>query len=128
MRAVWTIDDYWPPVVWLDPCLRALTEINLSYLRSANPPAPLLYESGVRYRKDPDGKEYWWDIPNVIRAGVGDCKKLACWRAAELQIRGVAAVALPVIQHGRGGVVLIHVIVQYPNGLTEDPSRRLGME
>lgn len=128
MRAVWNIEDYWPPVVWLDPMLRALTEINLTYLRSKpRGSVPLLYESGVRYRVDPPGKEYWWDIANVLRNGVGDCKKLAAWRAAELQWHGVPAVALPVIQSDRNGVVLVHVIVQHPNGATEDPSRRLGM-
>jgi hypothetical protein len=128
VRATWEIDDYVPPSVWLSPMLTALTEINAAYLR-ANLNAPRLYSSGVRYRRDPNGRELWWDIPVTLRARFGDCKKLACWRAAELRERDyINAVALPVLQSSAGGVVLVHVIVQLPDGRTEDPSRILGME
>lgn len=129
MRADWQIADYWPPSVWLTPCLRALTEVNEAYLR-ANPQAPMLYDSGVRYQLDPSGTELWQDIPNVLARRVGDCKKLCAWRAAELRVRrGIAAVATPVLQKvdGRAGVILVHVIVTLPDGRTEDPSRLLGM-
>ena len=127
MRAAWEIDDYWPPATWLSPMLRALTDIDASYLL-ATPSAPLLYDSGVVYRMDPTGRELWWDIPRVLRERAGDCKKLACWRAAELRIRyGVEAHALPVMQSLSGDVLVVHVVVQYPDGMTEDPSRRLGM-
>ena len=111
--------------------LRALTDINCVWLR-AHPETPLLYRSGVRYRLDARGTEVYKDIPHVLRDKVGDCKKLAAWRAAELIVRyGTEAKALPVLQSVASAngqeVVLVHVIVQYPDGLTEDPSRILGM-
>lgn len=127
MRAAWEIDDYFPPGVWLSPMLRALTEVNIAYLR-ARPMTPALYQSGIRYREDPAGTERWWDIPTIMRKREGaDCKKLACWRAAELRTKGVDATALPVMQSMANGVILVHVVVELPDGRTEDPSRILGM-
>lgn len=125
----WRIQDYYPPSAWLRPMLDALTEVNRVYLR-ARPETPLLYAAGVRYKRDPSGRENWRDIPQVRCDGVGDCKKLAAWRAAELQERfGVQAIALPVMQESHPGsdVLLVHVVVQFPDGTTEDPSRILGM-
>lgn len=126
MRAAWEIADYMPPGAWLVPMLRAMTETNLVYLRSTEN-VPELYRSGVVYKHDPPGKEIWRDIPTILQCGWGDCKKLSCWRAAELQFRGIQATALPVVQTTRHGVVLVHVIVEWANGTTEDPSKRLGM-
>jgi hypothetical protein len=128
MRAEIDIDDYFPASVWLVPLLDAFTLINESYLR-ATPSCPEIYKAGVYYQADPAGRpERWWDIPRVLAAKHGDCKKLSCWRAAELRVRhGIDARALPVMQTAVNGVLLVHVIVQFPDGLTEDPSRILGM-
>lgn len=127
MRASIDIDNYFPPGVWLVPMLRAFTDINEAYLRSRLN-TPDLYESGVFYREDPPGKEIWRDIPRILRVGHADCKKLAPWRAAELRVKkSIAATAIPVLQTMASGVILVHVIVELPDGRTEDPSRILGM-
>lgn len=127
MKASIEIDNYLPPSVWLVPFLRAMVEVNEAYLLSRLN-TPEIYKSGVRYRPDVVGKERWWDIPQILRAGYGDCKKLAPWRAAELRVRhSVQARALPVLQTMANGIILVHVIVELPDGRTEDPSRLLGM-
>lgn len=118
--------------------LRTLTLINVAYL-SAHPEVPLLYASGVRYEEEPPGQEDWQDVPTTLRLGYGDCEDLACWRAAELQVRSRVPAWPYVIsrQRPRGGI-LYHIQVRYPcrevsadgacRPLTEDPSRRLGMK
>ncbi len=128
MKASIHIDDYTPPGVWLTPLLDAFTSINEAYLLSRLD-TPMLYDSGVRYQADPANQERWWDIPQIYRARFGDCKKLAPWRAAELRVRrSIAARCLPVMQESYQGVMLVHVIVELPDGRTEDPSRILGMK
>ena len=66
--------------------LMALMYVDIAWLK-ANPQAPLLYESGVRYEEEPPGQEDWQDVPTCLRMKVGDCEDLACWRAAELRVR-----------------------------------------
>lgn len=105
--------------------LTALTEINLDILSDYRMPA--LYESGVRYRTDPPGKELWRDAFQTWKSGEGDCKKLAAWRAAELQLRGVRATPHLVWRTYPWGRKF-HVLVSLPNGQFEDPSARLGMK
>ncbi len=118
--------------------LFALTLTNIEYLR-AHPETPLLYQSGVVYQEEPPGQEDWQDIPTTLALGYGDCEDLACWRAAELQVRsGIAAWPSFIWRRNpRSGGLLYHIQVSHPhaqvrvdgtrNWLTEDPSRRLGM-
>lgn len=107
--------------------LMALMYTDMLYLR-ANPKVPLLYESGVRYEEEPPGQEDWQDIPTCLWRKVGDCEDLACWRAAELQVRfGIKAVPTFTWQERPNGSYLYHITVQLPDGKIEDPSRRLGM-
>lgn len=106
--------------------LDTLTEINLEFIR-ANPRTPLLYSSGVRYMEEPPGQEDWQDIPTSLRMGYADCEDLATWRAAELQARGIPAKAVWREQKRPDGSYLYHIVVLWPNGQVEDPSRRLGM-
>jgi hypothetical protein len=107
--------------------LRALTCIDCAYLRQ-NPGVPLLYQSGVRYEEEPPGQDDWQDIPTTLRMGAGDCEDLACWRAAELQVRsGLPAWPTFYYRNRAGGGLLYHIQVRYPDGRVEDPSRRLGM-
>jgi len=56
-----------------------------------------------------------------------NCEELACWRAAELQIRGLGARAGFTKQTQPDGTMLYHIVVLLPDGRTEDPSRQLGM-
>jgi hypothetical protein len=111
----------------LSAMLRALTLIDVSYLMT-HPETPLLYQSGVRYEEEPPGQEDWQDIPTTLGLKVGDCEDLACWRAAELQVR-FGEKAWPVFRHQKrpNGSYLYHILVRRADGRIEDPSRILGM-
>lgn len=111
----------------LQTLLVALMLIDMEYLK-ANPHAPLLYDSGVRYEEEPVGQEDWQDAPTTLRMGIGDCEDLACWRAAELRVRfGVDAWPQFTYKVRSNGAYLYHITVRLPHGQSEDPSRRLGM-
>lgn len=111
----------------LDLLLRALTQINMNYLK-AHPEAPNLYDAGVRYQEEPEGREDWQDIPTTIDLKNGDCEDLACWRAAELRVRqGINASPTFTWKLRPEGGYLYHIQVKYPDGRIEDPSRKLGM-
>lgn len=112
--------------------LDALTRIDLQEIIAANGKLPPIYESGVRYEPEPEGQEDWmtalalFQLPANKR--VGDCEDLACWRAAELQMRGIAAHPVFVWRKMPNGSHLYHIVVRHPNGDIEDPSKRLGMK
>lgn len=101
----------------IDRALRALQAYDSAWIQDRG--APPLYDSGVRYRREPTSARFenWWTIPDVLRAGYGDCEDLACWRAAECGGRAFA-VEVP---------TGYHILVRRPDGRIEDPSRRLGM-
>lgn len=106
--------------------LGALFEIDCAWLRS-HPKAPGIYESGVRYQREPEGQEHWQDIRRTLELGHGDCEDLACWRAAELVVRhGIDARPLYKWKKTPRGGTLYHIVVATPHGI-EDPSKRLGM-
>ena len=115
------------PVILL---LEAYTRINEWQFKQDNY-APL-FQSGVVYREEPPGCEDWPDIPTLYKQGWGDCEDLACTRTAELRLLGIPAV--PCIRykdfyHTDGAkVTLVHVLVLWPDGTIEDPSRILGMK
>jgi hypothetical protein len=97
--------------------------VALAGLDLQNKPGPALYESGVRYAREPAGRERW-QLPSETRAiGRGDCEDLAVWRVAELRARGEKAKLLL----RRSGDRLWHAMVRRGNGSIEDPSKRLGM-
>lgn len=106
--------------------LTALTAIDLLYLQK-NPKTPLLMDSGVVYQEEPPGCEDWANIPLMLKLGWGDCEEISCWRAAELQARGVPARAGFTKQTQADGTMLYHITVILPDGTIEDPSRQLGM-
>lgn len=86
-------------------------------------PGPALYDSGVRYAREPAGRERW-QLPSETRAlGRGDCEDLAVWRVAELRATGEKAKLLL----RRSGNRLWHALVRRGNGSIEDPSKKLGM-
>lgn len=59
---------------------------------------------------------------------VHNCEDLACWRTAELNVRfNIPAKAIFKEQRRRDGGYLFHILVRYPDGRIEDPSRILGM-
>jgi hypothetical protein len=85
-------------------------------------PLPPIYASGVRYdRRDPNER---WQLPTETMARRrGDCEDLACWRAAELRLKGEPARVVV----RRTGPRVLHAVVQRGDGSVEDPSKRLGM-
>jgi hypothetical protein len=120
-----------------------------AYILRARPDLPLLYDSGVVYRREQD--ETWCDYLNMLAQGHEDCDGLAAARAGELLAHGARALSA-----GDGGyeaarklkleripaeVVLrtrsrpdepglYHCVVRYRVGNQwhrDDPSARLGM-
>jgi hypothetical protein len=113
--------------------LEALTMADVAYLL-AEPHTPKLYEAGVRYEEEPAGRDEWQDIPDTIARRMGDCEDLACWRVAELRVRGGQPnaghdVTVSEIPDRSGSIVTtFHIRVLHEDGRIEDPSRLLGMK
>jgi hypothetical protein len=116
--------------------LEALAHANVLWLR-ANPGAPLLYSSGVRYAHEAPGVDDWQDIPRTLAVRSGDCEDLAGWRVAELRHAGQAA-SFDVTPYEtpyfcdsaakqRPCTIDFHIRVIRADGTREDPSRILGM-
>jgi hypothetical protein len=82
---------------------------------------PSLYESHVRYRREPRGQEDWKTADRVFDDGFADCEDLSAVRAAELRAEGDPAIAL-VMPTQRGK---FHAVVLRGDGEIEDPSRVL---
>jgi hypothetical protein len=83
---------------------------------------PDLYESGIVYRREPEGREWWEnasDLLNVVKDRSGDCEDLSCYRAAWLRyFTGELAHAVVVpTDHGS-----FHCVVERADGSLEDPS------
>lgn len=141
-------------------CCAAWTAINVLELQRHR--IPPLYKAGMVYKqqsgcygiRDSNGRaSHVCSVPGVVNADdpvlfreqwrtavvayreiprEADCKVLACWRAAELQIAGERAIAFPKVRRVYNQELskwenLAHVLVRRGNGTTEDPSRILGM-
>jgi hypothetical protein len=133
---------------FLNILLTALYRMNVEWLK-AHPELPGIYTlasdasishiihpgktlgpggTWMRYQTEPLGQEDWKDIPTCLRDGFADCEDLACWRAAELTVRhGIAARPIARGKLRPDGSLLYHIIVLYPDGTEEDPSKKLGM-
>jgi len=104
---------------------------NRDYIRRGG--VPLLYQSGVIYQNDNDGKpgqlDFFDDIPVILDRGWGDCLHLSCWRVAELLEQGHrASVAVDCPPFSRPGELrTFHVLVRRARGVLECPSSLLGM-
>lgn len=112
--------------------LNALYIINIRYLL-AHPETPRLYRSGVVYNEEPEGREDWQDIPTTLARREGDCEDLATHRAAEVFVFGdeygrrYSTWPIFTAKPRPNGSYLYHILVAYPDGRVEDPSRVLGM-
>jgi len=87
---------------------------------------PPLYETGVVYRREPKGREWWEsasDVLGVITDRSGDCEDLAAFRAAELRYYDGVDARVRVVPTRRGN---FHAVVELPDGSIEDPSRVLA--
>lgn len=113
------------------PALEALAEglvrLDEWYLETAldhGIELPALYESGIVYRREPPGREWWEtanDLHSIASLRSGDCEDLAAFRAAELRVfEGDEDARVKVIRTKRG---TFHAIVERGDGSEEDPSR-----
>lgn len=101
----------------MNSLLEALIEANCEFLK-LHPQTPMLYESGVYYQAEPDGRDEWQDIPDTLARGNGDCEDLACWRVAEARMRlgrddvtaGLTKSDMP-LQSGAALVTMFHIVV-----------------
>lgn len=106
----------------LTAALKGLTAMDAVFLQRGN--FPRLYKSGVRYRREPPGRECWLTVPEVLTKRFGDCEDLASWLCAERKVRDGLRCRVVVKRTGRKK---FHALVQYADGSYEDPSRVLGM-
>jgi hypothetical protein len=87
---------------------------------------PPLYETNVRYQREPRGREWWEsavDVLGVVADRSGDCEDLAAFRAAELRYyEGEDAARVRIVRTRRGS---FHAVVERADGSIEDPSRVL---
>ncbi len=119
-----TIDVPRLPIT-LEAVAESLTAVNYMLMTAAGNrgrEVPLLYESGIVYRREPPGREWWETVADLLRVGEGDCEDLAAYRAAELRYRYGVPARVRIYRTQRG---TYHAVVQYPDGAIEDPSRIL---
>lgn len=127
----------------LNVLLEALTMINEDWYRRF-PSLPGLYDSGttlvtrnIDYMREPivtnvygnpESREHWQDVMETRERKSGDCEDLAADRAAELRVRyGIRANAVFKERMLPNGTRMFHIVVEYPDGTIEDPSKILGM-
>jgi hypothetical protein len=116
-----------PPVpAAIESIAEGLVQLNLWMLEAAEVAGvepPSLYDSGIRYRREPHGREHWQSAAEVTSVGGGDCEDLAAFRVAELRYYdGDPGARVRVVRTPRGS---FHAIVQRGDGSYEDPSRIL---
>jgi hypothetical protein len=113
----------------IESCLEALAEglvlLNVALMTHASERGvdlPELYESGIVYRPEPQGEEWWEsaaDLLRVTHAQHGDCEDVAAYRTAELRFYDNEPARLRVIRTPRGS---FHCVVERADGTIEDPS------
>jgi hypothetical protein len=106
--------------------LDAVVWLNEQTLRKW-PQIPDLYKSGVYFQPEPPGTESIVDLVQVLRTGHGDCAHLCAWRIAELRVRENVQATCRLVWLIRKDVRSYHVMVRFPDGTVEDPSKVLGM-
>lgn len=100
-----------------------LNEVLIGFADARGVELPALYESGVVYRRELPGDEFWQsglDVLGVESRRSGDCEDLAAYRAAELRYFDGEDASVHIIRTPRGS---FHAIVKRGDGSLEDPSR-----
>lgn len=86
---------------------------------------PHPYDSGVVYRRECAGREWWEttrDMLGVVKDRSGDCEDLAAYLAAWLRYYEDEDAVVRIARTSRG---TFHAIVQHEDGSFEDPSIEL---
>jgi hypothetical protein len=105
-----------------------LVRLNVALMRFADERGvvlPPLYESGIRYRREPKGREWWESAEDLLGVATnlsGDCEDLAAMRAAELRYWEGEPARVVIQRTSRG---TFHAVVERADGTIEDPSRIL---
>lgn len=110
----------------LEAALQGLVAVNMAMMAKRRR-FPDLYVAGVRYQAETrEGPEDWQNAEELLRSRRGDCEDLAAYRTAWLRVyMGERARARVVPSQRMPGKW--HAILQRGDGVTEDPSERLGM-
>jgi len=110
----------------LEAVAEGLVRLNEWYLRqfdARGADVPPLYSSGIRYRREPVGREWWEsasDLFGVLTHASGDCEDLSAYRTAELRFTGEDEDArVKIVRTSRA----FHAVVERGDGSIEDPSR-----
>lgn len=110
----------------LEGLAEGLVRLNMVLMEYADDngiPWPGLYESGIVYRREPKGSEWWetaTDLVGLVSDRSGDCEDLASCRAAELRrYVGEDEARVKVVRTRRA----FHAVVERADGDIEDPSR-----
>lgn len=112
----------------IEAVLEGVVRLNIALMRFADERGvelPPLYSSGVRYRREPRGREWWQSAPDVLAVATrrsGDCEDLAAYRAAELRYWDGELARVVILRTARGS---FHAVVEREDGTLEDPSRVL---
>jgi|LNFM01.2.fsa_nt_gb hypothetical protein len=86
---------------------------------------PDLPESGIVYRREARGREFWQaglDALGLSTTRAGDCEDLSAYRAAWLRVFEGEAARVKIIRTKRGS---FHAVVERADGSIEDPSREM---
>lgn len=106
---------------WTLQCL-----LDLQAARAKGRPLPPLVRAGVRYKREPPGREFWQLPTETLNIGSGDCEDLAGWAAAEICMAAGDPHAA-VVTFRQSGNHLWHATVKTRDGRAIDPSKMLGM-
>ncbi len=114
--------------------MESLITHNLLYFKK-HPEIGDIEEFPLRYvmKPRPQDVDDWWDVPEVIARGAGDCKDFSAWMVAQYRYRSMADVYPWITDHvyedpdGQGPpVTLYHVRVRVHEQIL-DPSAYFGM-
>ena len=100
-----------------------LNMVLMGYADERGVETPPLYASGIRYRRETPGQEWWEsaaDLLGVMADRTGDCEDLAAYRAAELRYFDGELARVRVYLNRRNK---FHAVVERESGEIEDPSR-----
>ncbi len=114
--------------------MESLITHNILFLKK-NPHLGDITSYPLKYvmKQRPNDVDDWWDIPEVLARGAGDCKDFSAWMVGQLRYRAIADVYPWITSHvyedpdGEGPpVTLYHVRVRVHDQIL-DPSAWFGM-
>jgi hypothetical protein len=116
-----------PPIPGaIEALAEGLVRLNVALMEHAaerGVEAPYLYDTDIRYRREPRGQEWWEtadDIIGMVKKQSGDCEDLAAYHAAWLRAFAGELARVKIIRTARG---TFHAVVEREDGSLDDPSR-----